>query len=586
MSKRHFGTIVASVTAVAVACVLAVVIVALPQSAPDSGASGAGQGDTSNADVPSEVATPATAAESATEDVADDPTQLEPGSVLATLATGTTPEAALESLSSITGLDGISIAKASDDIVKFKLPDGMTVAKATSLIENAPGIASAQPNFRYYLTDEPQVSADASSLTGASLSAADGEDEATPDVKANDPYRSEQWALNSMKAPGAWNTVTSTATSSKYVTVAVLDSGFRKGHEDLKNVIVKTYNAANPGSDIFGDEDIAEHGTHVAGIIAAQANNGKGIAGVAYNTSKYATCKLLPIRVTEDNGGIYTDTLVNAYKWLKKVHSTYNVRVVNMSLGGDRGDPKYEGDVLVEKQMNALWKLGVVTVAAGGNINDWYTDTPFVTYPSDSPNVVGVINLSQSTNSDGVKRDSSSNFNTKKQKKKDISAPGTDILSAYSSSNQSYTTMTGTSMASPAVAGALALVFRANPKLTPAEATSKLFSSAKDLTQCSGTKKGWDCYTGYGEVNVAAAVSAKTPYLSGNTLLRAGQNTQLTVKINNKKKAARSWKWTTSSTKIAKVTSTGKVIAKAKGDVIITAKNGKQVARQTLTIRK
>lgn len=516
-------------------------------------------------------------------ELADDPAAYESGYVLAMAADGVEAETVAEAVTAIPELSGVSVASMSENVVKFALPEGMAVKEAEPFIGDAEGVAAAQPNFRYYTQGESQGAA-TKTLGSPSFGAVAGE-VATQSAGANDPKKSSQWALASLKAATAWNTASNLGASNKYVGVAVLDSGFLTTHEDLKNVIAKTYNAVygreNAG---FGYPGSLAHGTHVAGIIAAQANNGKGVAGVAYNAGSFATCKLVPIQVASYSGAIYSDALISACNWLKKNASAYNVRVVNMSLGNDPGVGKNSYDTLLGYSINSLWNEGIVTVAAAGNSSGIYVNTSYSCWPSDLPNVVSVINLAKSSNADGVMRNSNSNFNKAGQKTKDISAPGTSILSTYSSSTSSYTTLTGTSMAAPAVAGVLALEFKANPKLTAPEAVSKLFSTAKDLTKCYGASSGWDRYTGYGEANAASAVSATAAYLSGATMVTKGKKLQLNVKINNVKQTASAWTWSSSSASIATVSSTGLVTARAAGEVIITAKKGSKVARQTLTV--
>ena len=139
-------------------------------------------------------------------------------------------------------------------------------------------------------------------------------------------------------------------------------------------------------------------------------------------------------------------------------------------------------------------------------------------------------------------------------------------------------------MAAPAVAGVLALEFKANPKLTAPEATSKLFSTAKDLTATFGASAGWDSVTGYGEADAAAAVSATAAYLSGATTVSSGSYSDLSVKVNGTKQPASAWRWSSSNASVARVSSAGRVTGVAAGDVIITATNGAQTACQTMTV--
>lgn len=520
---------------------------------------------------------------SADADEADDAESYEPGVALALLDEEGGFDAASQRIAAMSEFAGASISQVTDDCVKIALPDGLAVEEAASLLEGIDGVASAQPNYVYHMLDDSAATASALTAATAGLSAADSSTVSTQ-AAANDPKRSRQWALASMNVPTAWDTVTNLGASNKSVSVAVIDSGFLTSHEDLKNVVVAKYNAATGGTTVYDNAKYTSHGTHVAGIIGAQANNGTGIAGVAYNTSSFATCKVVAIRVAGINGLIYSDKLVKAYSWLRKKRSNYNIRVANMSLGGGRNEGKHSTDYALERQINAAWDDGIVTVAAAGNIEDGRYNEAFEVWPSDSSNVVSVINLKESSNSDGVAREQSSNFNTSGQISKDVSAPGTNILSAYSDSTSSYETTTGTSMAAPAVAGVLALEFKADSKLTAPEAVSKLFSTTKDLTKASGTSAGWDRVTGFGEVNAAAAVATTAAYLSGSPNMSAGRYSQLGVKVGGKSQDARAWQWSSSNTSVARVSATGCVTGVAAGEAIITATNGSQVARQVVAI--
>ena len=151
-------------------------------------------------------------------------------------------------------------------------------------------------------------------------------------------------------------------------------------------------------------------------------------------------------------------------------------------------------------------EYGIVTVAAAANADSNKGVVPFREYPGDADNVVSVINLQRSGTD--VTRNSTSNYNVSGQTGKNISAPGTDVWSTVP--NGSYSTMSGTSMASPQVAGVLALEFAANNNLTADQAVSILYSSAVDLGDA-----GWDETYGYGEVDALEAVIAASSHLEG-----------------------------------------------------------------------
>ena len=336
------------------------------------------------------------------------------------------------------------------------------------------------------------------------------EEEEAPTLQAqldvNDPYGSQassQWSLASIKAYGAW----SVARSEGSVTVAVLDQFPYAEHEDLAANVVGTLDAHDAASvpTVTTPQD---HGTHVAGIVSAVANNGKGAAGVSYNAG------LLLVNVFGVKNGrlySYTKDLITAYNWVMERAAQHNVRVINLSLGGAVSDTySFTDDLFLKSVEKARNEYGIVTVAAAANSDSNSGVVPFRVYPGDADDVVCVINLQQ--DGTGVKRSSTSNYNLPGQTSKNISAPGTNVMSTLASGG--YGKMSGTSMASPQVAGVLALEFAANGGLTADQAVSILYSSAEDLNE-----PGFDEGTGYGEVDALAAVTAAGHKIDGATVI-------------------------------------------------------------------
>lgn len=309
-------------------------------------------------------------------------------------------------------------------------------------------------------------------------------------VTTNDPGVTEQWALTSINAFSAWDH----AKVEQTVTVAILDLGCDVYHEDLAANIVDYYNAfaAVHGGDINDMSpylDNFNHGTHVAGIIAGVSDNGVGITGTSYNA------RILPIKVVDDaNGEADTQTLVHAYDYILSHADDYNIRVINISMGALGA---VNEDEFLQK-IDEAYARGIVTVAAAGNGNASWVP-PYDCYPGDYHTVVSVINLEQAES--GVSRYLTSNFNATNEQDKNISAPGTGILSTIPGNGYGY--MTGTSMATPQVSSVLALEFTANPALTAQEAVDILYATARDIGV-----SGWDATYGYGEVDANAAVLA------------------------------------------------------------------------------
>lgn len=226
------------------------------------------------------------------------------------------------------------------------------------------------------------------------------------------------------------------------MTIAVLDTGCRVTHEDLKDNIVDTYDAtkANKSNDLPGDvTDVTGHGTHVAGIASARADKGKGVARTSYNAG-LSIVKVFPsYDVRDEATGVrkrvsscYTDDMVIGYKHVLETRSKYNIRVVNMSIQGSRDDGFSDGDELLGDQVEAAYKNGIVTVCCAGNTNgnekeDGSSSLPYRSFPVDlDSEVVGVMNLLGPNELSG-----DSNYNTDGQEyggtNKNVCAPGTSV---------------------------------------------------------------------------------------------------------------------------------------------------------------
>lgn len=523
-----------------------------------------------------EAANDTSTIDAATADDGAEGTVYEAGVVLVELKEGADEQETLEALSAGTGLEGIQIAQTTGDYVELALPDGVSVADAVETLAQSDVVDAVQPNFIYYLMDdapsqgEGVTAADAAvtttigaqtstrlataGLQAAQLQAIDMATQAGG-IAINDPHASKQWALESVRAYEAWETTQVNGS----VTVAIIDNVFDVNHDDLKGNIIASYNAVTgiAADDITGENYVGpkkDHGTHVAGIVAAEANNAIGVAGVSYNAH------ILPIRIASDDGSLYTTSLVSAYDYILAHADEYNIRVVNMSMGAPYGklvdgefvsSPGWENtaDTALLKAIDNAWDAGVVTVTAAGNAETFsfsqngetvskYVDVPFSIYPGDYDKCVNVINLRNTNSNDAtaVARTSSSNYNLGDSHAKDIAAPGTSIYSTSISGSGNYVYKSGTSMASPCVAGVMALIFASNPSLTPAEAVSRLYSTATDL---DSSNDGFDREYGYGEVNAYAAVTNNVAAITGTTTVAVGGTTKLAIRPRQ----SGTWNW-------------------------------------------
>ena len=338
----------------------------------------------------------------------------------------------------------------------------------------------------------------------------------------NDTNYSQQWGYQDADAGIRANTAWDVANGSGVI-VAVLDTGY-VAHSDLAANIVAGYdfisntttagdgngrdsNPADPG-DYYGGNPSSWHGTHVAGTVAAVTNNAKGVAGTAWGA------KVMPVRVLGRGGGSTSD-IADAIIWasggtvsgVPTLSAANAADVINMSLGGGGSC-----DATTQAAINSAVSRGTTVVVAAGNSNA--NASGFT--PASCNNVVNVASVTSAS-----ARSSFSNYGASI----DVSAPGSGILSTLNAGTagpgaESYASYNGTSMASPHVAGAVALVQSRRLALglamyTPAQVEAQLKATAYALSgACSG-----GC--GAGIINARALVDAAgggtTPPPSGTT---------------------------------------------------------------------
>ncbi|MEU4163766.1 S8 family peptidase [Actinoplanes sp. NPDC026670] len=328
----------------------------------------------------------------------------------------------------------------------------------------------------------------------------------------NDEYRGDQWDLDKISVPSAWEESTGSE-----VVVAVIDTGVDGAHPDLAGNVLAGYDAIDDTEG--GDTDGNGHGTHVAGTVAAVAGNGEGIAGVAPDA------KILPIKVLDADGSGYTSDTAEGIVWA----ADNGAQVINLSLGSDSSTDAEEAAVAY-----ALEK-GVTVVAAAGNEREEGSPT---SYPAAYDGVIAVA----ATDADDEIAEYSNRGDYV-----DVAAPGSGIISTYpsdlSDDGSGYAELSGTSMASPHVAAVAALLKAVNPDLTPDDVQNALEQSAVDLGE-----DGFDEDFGHGRIDAAAALEAAagggdggggddelvTPELSADEggLVSYGADTETTFQVS------------------------------------------------------
>jgi subtilisin family serine protease len=258
------------------------------------------------------------------------------------------------------------------------------------------------------------------------------------------------------------------------VKIAIIDTGIDYNHEDLNanfNKNLLGYDFVNSDNDPMDDDG---HGTHVAGIIAAEDND-DGVVGVAPDAELYA------LKVLDDTGSGYMSDVVLAIQWATDPDgdgsASDRLDIINMSLGGQK-------NIFLEWACNLAYLDGLLLVAAAGNGGS-------VIYPAAYDSVIAV---SATDRDDALASFSSTG------KQVELAAPGVNINSTLPGNEYSGETWSGTSMASPHVAGTAALVWKANPAWSNDEVRTRLQETAEDLGAV-----GWDSKYGYGLVDADEA---------------------------------------------------------------------------------
>ena len=389
-------------------------------------------------------------------------------------------EAAIASYQSTT-LKRIS----SINVYQLQVPEDVSVEEMIYLFEQNPDVEYAEPNYFRRLAqvtpDDPffpdqYALYNPGGVFGPPSSPQSGTERA--DIKAREGWE-ETWGNDS-------------------VIIAILDTGADFNHPDLDGQLFSNgYDFINDDPDPIDDHG---HGTIVAGIAAAETNNGEGIAGVAWN------CKILPIKIVDNTGWTDVSTEIDGITWA----ILNGADVINISLGGP-GVSQSEQDVI-----RAAYNNGIVVVAAAGN------DGVATYYPAAYPECMAVASTNSSdervtflnTATDPLPWES--NYGPEI----DVAAPGDWVLSLYPTSLTTppflpYIWASGTSLSTPHVAGLAALIRSIKPELSAEDIMNVIRYTADDVN--SATYEGRDDYIGYGRINMERAlvpiiISALNPH--------------------------------------------------------------------------
>ncbi|CAD5976958.1 Ig-like domain-containing protein [Planktothrix agardhii] len=381
----------------------------------------------------------------------------------------------------------------------WQIPSG-TVEKIISTYKNDPRFEYIEPDYIITLEDVEKPS-----------SATESSEKITPQATTpNDPGYPQLWGLNNIgqsggtadadiDAPEAWDI----QKGNQNLVIGVIDTGVDYNHPDLVgNIWTNPGEIAGDGIDndnngyiddtrgwdfAYNDNnpmDVHGHGTHVSGTIAGKGNNGVGVTGVAWNA------KIMPLKFLNNSGSGYLSDAILAINYA----TAKGVKLTNNSWGGG-GYSQALSDAI-----NTAGQQGALFIAAAGN--DGTNNDIYPAYPA-SYNLSNIISVASTTRTDGLSWFSNYGATTV-----DLGAPGSDIYSTLP--NSSYGTYSGTSMASPHVTGAAALLWSQNPTWTAQQVKDRLMQKTDPISALSGkTVSG-------GRLNINNALAGSTPPPSTN----------------------------------------------------------------------
>jgi subtilisin family serine protease len=378
--------------------------------------------------------------------------RFEPGEVLVKFATGVSSSQAAS-----LAAKGLAIAGEipSLDIKRLTVPPGQELMWIEEL-RGDPSLVFVEPNYLAH----------------------------TAETIPDDPHYTEQWGLPRIRAPEAWD-----LTTGDDLVIAVIDTGVDLDHPDLVGKLwANADEFPDNGLDDDGNgyvddsrgwdfvnadaepQDDYWHGSHVAGIAAADTDNGQGVAGVSWGA------RIMPLKALNASGeGNYAD-VASAI-----VYAADNgARILNLSLGGE------DYSTTLAEAVGYARQRGCLLAAAAGN------DKGAVLYPAANSGVLAVV-----ATDEGDRRWYRSNHGPEV----DIAAPGADIYST--TLDDAYLSASGTSTATPHTSGLAALVWSVQPDLTNDEVARVITEAVHDL----GTP-GWDEFYGWGRIDAYRAVSS------------------------------------------------------------------------------
>jgi subtilisin family serine protease len=338
-----------------------------------------------------------------------------------------------------------------------KVMRGITIDQLLGIYRSLPNVVYAEPNY----------------MARFNLAA------------PNDPFFPQQWALSRIAALDGWSTYPGAFAGAAGAPLAIVDTGVEATHPDLAGRVQPGANCLSGVCVAGGSGDDNGHGTLGAGIAAASANNGAGLAGLSYGS------QIIPVKTLDATGSGTYAAIAGGVMWA----ADHGARVINLSLAGDA-----HSRTLCDAVAYAIGK-GALVAAAAGNF-----DSSIAVYPAACPGAVGVT----ATQAD----DSPAPFANSGSPDVFVSAPGTQIHTTYI--NGTYALATGTSMSTSFVTGLAALLLGQRPERTVTDVKRILATTSDKVgaapygsdpyATCSSCT--WSTTHGYGRINVRNALAA------------------------------------------------------------------------------
>jgi subtilisin family serine protease len=368
---------------------------------------------------------------------------------------------------------------------QVKVGAGQTMESALTAYRDDPNVEYVQPNYLYHAAAMPNDSQYGQLWAFKNT----GQTVTTGTFVPN-----AGTAGDDLNIERAWDRITDCSS----VVVALLDSGVNYAHEDLA---ASMWNGGSSfphhGHDFVDDDDdpmdANGHGTHLAGVIGAVGNNDMGTVGVCHKAS------IMAVRVLDAAGNVTTATVLRGISFAV----TNGAKVINMSfVGGGSFDPLFS-DAIANAQNSDV----VVVVVAGNETSD-NDAAGGVRYPCNftQPNLVCVAALDQNY--------ALASFSSWGASSVDVGAPGTNILSTWAGAglnNASYNTLSGTSMASPGVAGLAAMLRAYNPQYTFVDTVNAIKNGGRSVPALAGkttTGKAVDAMSSLAYINPPTGLTA------------------------------------------------------------------------------